>query len=64
MVIIAATPVTFTGVFPPPFDFWRNDMARLMGQIFAIATAAFFVWKFIAIRRANKKDTVPYRAAR
>lgn len=51
VLFIAVTPVNFTGLGMDFFPFYRDDAARLAGEVFAGISLVLIIWKSIAARR-------------
>lgn len=47
IIFIALTPVSFTGLGLDFFPFYRDDAARLAGQVFSAISLILIIWKFI-----------------
>lgn len=50
ILYIATTPVNFTGIGMDFFPFYRDDAARLAGEVFAAGSFVLIIWKFIKFR--------------
>ena len=51
IIFIALVPVSSPGTYLDLFPFYRDDAARLAGEIFAVASLALITWKFLTTRR-------------
>ena len=53
-IFIATTPVSWTGIGMNFFPFYRDDAARLAGQVFVVVSLILIGWKYIAAWRNPK----------
>ncbi|MFA5745021.1 MAG: hypothetical protein WC887_02300 [Candidatus Paceibacterota bacterium] len=53
IIFIAFTPVSFTGLGIDFFPFYRDDAARLAGEVFSGISLILIIWKFIASRHKS-----------
>jgi len=49
-IFITFTPVNFTGIGMNFFPFYRDDAARLSGEVFSALSLLLIVWKYFASR--------------
>jgi len=54
IILVALTPVN-SNAFMDFFPFYRDDAARLAGEVFSGLSLLLIVWKSIAIRNTTKK---------
>ena len=54
ILYVATTPVNFTGIGINFFPFYRDDAARLAGEVFAGASLILVIWKYVATSRRTK----------
>ena len=52
-IFIATTPVNWTGIGINFFPFYRDDAARLAGEVFAALSLVLIIWKYFAARRGR-----------
>jgi hypothetical protein len=50
MIYIFTTPVSFSG-WVDFFPFYRDDAARLAGQVFSVVSLILIIWKYFVARR-------------
>lgn len=53
IIFIALTPVSFTGLGMDFFPFYRNDAARLAGEVFSGVSFILIIWKWFVSRRKS-----------
>jgi len=53
IIFIALTPVN-SNAFMDFFPFYRDDAARLAGEVFSTISLILIIWKWIASRRARR----------
>ena len=53
VIFIAATPVSHMGISLDLFPFYRDDAARLAGEVFAAASLILIIWKSLSLRRVK-----------
>lgn len=51
LIYIFTTPVNFTGIGLDLFPFYRDDAARLAGEVFTGVSLILLLWKYISERR-------------
>ncbi len=54
IIFIATTPVNFTGIGMDFFPFYRDDAARLAGEVFSAISLVLIVWKWFSARRSGQ----------
>ncbi len=55
LIFIALTPVNWMGIGLDLYPFYRDDAARLAGQIFSGMSIILIIWKYIVARRKSPK---------
>ena len=51
IIFVAATPVSHMGISLDLFPFYRDDAARLAGEVFATVSLILIIWKSLSLRR-------------
>ncbi len=50
-IFVATTPVSFTGIGIDLFPFYRDDAARLAGEVVSVLSLLLVAWKWFSLRR-------------
>jgi hypothetical protein len=53
VIFIATTPVNFTGIGMDFFPFYRDDAARLAGEVFSGISLILIAYKYFAFRKTT-----------
>lgn len=53
IIFIATTHVNFTGIGMDFFPFYRDDAARLAGEVFSAISLILIIWKYFSLRRSQ-----------
>lgn len=56
VIFIAFIPVSSSGAYLDLFPFYRDDAARLAGQVFTAVSLILIVWKWFSARRTKNQN--------